>query len=482
VAQENWNIDPCDGSGVTGYDLDLSKIQMMYIDYSWYGAGKIRFGFKTAEGQVQYVHEFVHNNLMYESYFRSGNLPARYEVVTYENPTYIPFLFHWGTSVIMDGRFDDDKAYLFSATSQTLAVPGTTAKSFGSSGINLSTDLFAVNSHGFNTGDILQFQSVGSNGLPGVDTQNPSTAVVGLNTLANLTNNAKYKAFVNSANLIHLTPLDATITTGATFSRSGSTVTVVTAANHGITSASNYVGIYGIGTGSLSALTAIANLPTQYVGAVTVTNATTFTFTVSGSQTVSSTSVPIAAISEVINFTSQGNTQYTYFLYPDGSLGNTSGPGYQPLISLRLSPSVSSGLTGKLGDRDIINRMQLQLAEIAVTTTQLIDVKMILNGRLNNLNFQGVTSPSLTQVVNHTTQDTVSGGVQVYNFRATPTSPGSEGTLTADVSGLFELSNSILGGDSTFPDGPDILTICVSRLTGNQTQASAKLSWTEAQA
>ena len=74
---------------------------MAYIDYSWYGAGKIRYGFKTTDGQVQYVHEFVHNNILYESYLRSGNLPARYEVVTYDSPTYIPYLFHWGTSVIM---------------------------------------------------------------------------------------------------------------------------------------------------------------------------------------------------------------------------------------------------------------------------------------------------------------------------------------------------------------------------------------------
>jgi len=88
IPQEDWSIDPCDGTGVTGYNLDLSKIQMAYCDYSWYGAGKIRFGFKTTDGQVQYVHEFVHNNNLFESYFRSGNLPARYEVVTYNNPTY----------------------------------------------------------------------------------------------------------------------------------------------------------------------------------------------------------------------------------------------------------------------------------------------------------------------------------------------------------------------------------------------------------
>jgi hypothetical protein len=478
IPQANWSIDPCDGSGITGYNLDLSRIQMMYIDYSWYGAGKIRFGFKTTGGQVQYTHEFVHNNNLYESYFRSGNLPARYEVVTFENPTYIPYLFHWGTSVMMDGEFDDDNAYLFTAGSQTLNVPGTTAKAFSSGGINLVTDLFTVQSHGFRSGDILQFQSIAANGFPGPNVQNPATQVTGSNILPNLTNSAKYQAFVNSANLIHLTPIDATITVGGTVARSGSTVTVTTALAHNIP-ASNNVGVYFIAT---AAGAAIANLPDYYVGAVVVTSATTFTFTVAGSQTVASTPIPNAAIGEILNFTTQGNTQYTYFLYPDGSLNNTSGPNYQPLLSLRLSPSVSEGLTGKLGDRDIINRMQLRLQEIGVSTDQLVDVKILLNPRLNNLNFVGVDSPSLTQVVSHTAQDTVSGGVQIYNFRASGAVGGAESTTTVDISTLFELSNSILGGDSIFPDGPDILTIAVSRLTGSSTLTAAKISWAEAQA
>jgi hypothetical protein len=223
---------------------------------------------------------------------------------------------------------------------------------------------------------------------------------------------------------------------------------------------------------------AITNLPDFYVGAVVVTSATTFTFTVAGSFTVASTSIPNAAIGEILNFTTQGNTQYTYFLYPDGSLNNTSGPNYQPLISLRLSPSVSEGLTGALGDRDIINRMQLRLQEVGVSSNELVDVKMLLNCRLNNLNFQGVDAPSLVQIVEHTAADTVSGGVQVFNFRAS----GGGSETTVQVGELFELSNSILGGDSIFPDGPDIITIAVARLTGANTRTSAKLSWSEAQA
>jgi hypothetical protein len=354
-----------------------------------------------------------------------------------------------------------------------LDIRGTTAKSFASTGINLTTDLFTVQTHGFRTGDILQFESIGSNGLRGSNSLNPTTQVVGSNALTNLTNGTRYKTIVNSPNLIHLTPLNAVITTGATVSRASTTVTVVTATNHGL-STGMYVGIYGLANVNFATT---ANGPFY----ITVTNATTFTYTSAGTAQTAIAEAG-AVIGEVINFTNQGNTQYTYFLYPDGSLNNTSGPNYQPLISIRLSPSVSSGLTGKLGDRDVINRMQLRLKEIGISSTQLVDVKVLLNPRLNNLNFVGVDAPSLTQVVEHTSADTVSGGVQVYNFRGAGASGGTEGTTTVDVSSLFEMSNSILGGDSIFPDGPDIITIAVARLTGNSTLTSAKLTWSEAQA
>ena len=36
--QGDWNIDRCDGTGKTGYNLDVAKMQMFYMDYSWYGA------------------------------------------------------------------------------------------------------------------------------------------------------------------------------------------------------------------------------------------------------------------------------------------------------------------------------------------------------------------------------------------------------------------------------------------------------------
>jgi hypothetical protein len=402
VPQEEFSIDPLDGTGPTGYDLDLGTIQMAYIDYSWYGAGKIRFGFKDGTGEVKYVHEFIHNNFQLESYFRSGNLPTRYEVTTYQNPTYIPFLFHWGTSVIMDGKFDDDKAYLFTQSGQTLTITGTTAKSFGNRAINITNNQINVPTHGFASGDAITFIGLTAAGLTGDNLQNPTIVAQAANyNFTRLQNNSTlFVRAVDANNLtLHPTQADA-IATGGT---------------------------------------------------------------------------------NVIDITTQGNAQYTYYFYPLGSINNTTGVNYQPLLSVRLSPSVSSGLTGKLGDRDVINRMQLRMKELAVQTTQLVDVKVLINPRLNNLNFTGVPVPSLTQIIQHNSNDTISGGTQIYNFRAAGQN-GVEQSTTVDISELFELSNSILGGDSVFPDGPDILTIAVARLTGNSTLTSAKLSWTEAQA
>ena len=92
---------------------------MYYIDYAWYGAGTIRFGVKDQDGDIAYLHKFVHGNNKVEAYFRSGNLPVRYEVINGETaPASAPTLFHWGTSMIMDGMFNEDRGYTFSATGQ----------------------------------------------------------------------------------------------------------------------------------------------------------------------------------------------------------------------------------------------------------------------------------------------------------------------------------------------------------------------------
>jgi hypothetical protein len=55
-------------------------MQMVYIDYSWYGAGFIRYGVRGVSGDIIYFHQIANNNKNVAAYQRSGNLPARYEV------------------------------------------------------------------------------------------------------------------------------------------------------------------------------------------------------------------------------------------------------------------------------------------------------------------------------------------------------------------------------------------------------------------
>lgn len=83
VPQSQWNMDKMNGTGPSGYTLDISKMQMAYIDYTWYGAGFIRFGFRAVNGEIIYCHKMSNNNVNTLAYMRSGNLPARFEASNY---------------------------------------------------------------------------------------------------------------------------------------------------------------------------------------------------------------------------------------------------------------------------------------------------------------------------------------------------------------------------------------------------------------
>ena len=85
VKQSEFNLDKLDGTGPSGYDLDIAKMQMIGIQYSWYGAGFIDFMLRGADGNFVYAHRMRNSNVNTEAFMRSGNLPVRYEV-TNEGP------------------------------------------------------------------------------------------------------------------------------------------------------------------------------------------------------------------------------------------------------------------------------------------------------------------------------------------------------------------------------------------------------------
>lgn len=79
VPQSEWNIDKCDGTGASGFNIDMSKTQLTYTDFQWLGVGRVRCGF-VHDGQVIIAHEYYHSNVLSEVYLANPNLPVRCEI------------------------------------------------------------------------------------------------------------------------------------------------------------------------------------------------------------------------------------------------------------------------------------------------------------------------------------------------------------------------------------------------------------------
>ena len=81
IPQSEWNLDRCDGTGPSGYEIDVTKMQMIGIQFTWYGAGFIDWMLRGPSGDYIFCHRLKGNNLNTEAYMRTGNLPVRYEVL-----------------------------------------------------------------------------------------------------------------------------------------------------------------------------------------------------------------------------------------------------------------------------------------------------------------------------------------------------------------------------------------------------------------
>lgn len=79
VSKTDWNIDQFDGNGPSGIVLDLTKAQILVIDYEWLGVGRVRVGFNV-DGVTYPAHQFKHANVVDSVYMTTPNLPLRYEI------------------------------------------------------------------------------------------------------------------------------------------------------------------------------------------------------------------------------------------------------------------------------------------------------------------------------------------------------------------------------------------------------------------
>jgi hypothetical protein len=164
------------------------------------------------------------------------------------------------------------------------------------------------------------------------------------------------------------------------------------------------------------------------------------------------------------------------------------------LFAIRVAPSADNGIAAAFGQRDLINRMQLKLNALGVSTKTASSnylVRAFLNATPSTAatwttpteGAAGIANSSLSQIAVYPTASavTVTGGEITGGFL-------SAGTDSIDLTQLRDLGNSILGGGSTssatqlYPDGPDTLTIVVTNLGSASIDILGRLSWTEAQA
>ena len=105
VPQTEWNIDKLDGTGVSGYTLDISKAQILYMDIEWLGLGTVRVGF-VIDGNFVHAHSFHHANIIQSTYMTTASLPLRYEIANTGITTSSSILKQVCSSVISEGGYE----------------------------------------------------------------------------------------------------------------------------------------------------------------------------------------------------------------------------------------------------------------------------------------------------------------------------------------------------------------------------------------
>jgi hypothetical protein len=105
VNQADWNGDKLDGTGTSGYTLDLTHPQILWMDFEWLGVGSVRCGF-IINGQYVLCHTFNTANVYGTTvYMTTAILPIRYEITT-TTAAVAATLTQICSSVISEGGFE----------------------------------------------------------------------------------------------------------------------------------------------------------------------------------------------------------------------------------------------------------------------------------------------------------------------------------------------------------------------------------------
>jgi hypothetical protein len=79
VARADWNVDRLDGVGASGITANPMAVQLMVIEYEWYGAGQVEFKF-VINNNAYPIHQFNHGNVSLQPWSAPPFLPVRAEL------------------------------------------------------------------------------------------------------------------------------------------------------------------------------------------------------------------------------------------------------------------------------------------------------------------------------------------------------------------------------------------------------------------
>lgn len=473
--QSDFNLDKIDGTGPSGYTVDLNKMQMVFIDYSWYGAGKVRYGIRSNKGKIIYFHELYNNNVNDKAYMRSGNLPGRFEI----------------TSRSKKGKI------LNSIAGEATALPVIPTTPRGIAGTK--TVEFKVT--GDYTSQLTQGTQITVTNSIGVPNQ--EGGVIGT---FNLSNNSTYDSGTNRTLVQYTAKMSSVF--GEKRQLPVSNLTVYIGGSQNILRVSEDDAYYLPSKGRII----VNNEYIEYQkGGKTGSNINLViqNRNVGGLLTVPAINAGDSYLSYNQNC-SPALSHWGVAALIDGGftedksyLFTGSTEDYLPahnaeyaLLSIRLAPSVDYGITAPFGIRNLINHSSMRLKNVGIVTTNPIQIYIRLNCDSTLFRTSSGWQPggngSIAQYWDHTTSGTFpvsgTGGDLIGSFFLAPGTPATTTyrnptyiSQDFNIDVVRDLGNSIIGGNLVYPDGPDVLTLSVKTFDNYKALTRARVSWTEDQ-
>lgn len=569
IPQSEWNMDKCDGTGPSGYNIDPTKMQMVGVQYSWYAVGFIEWMFRGSDGRFVFLHRLRNSNTNTEAYMRTANLPVRYEVenvgakswlrsaitdnasslavvdskffpisggVLYidnemirysvrngdilsgltraivhsnfaagQNRSYTagpaashaagagvilisttisPVISHWGSALLTDGMFDEDRGYLFSYTSTGVSISTTRTTAFL---IRLAPSVSNAIIGDLGDRDLLNraqllLKEISITTNPQSIADSGGIVVEGVLNPQNYPLNPSDIAWQGLSGLAQGgQPSFAQIGPGGSVNwNGGASLTTRTATvSADLDTGMVYNGVFNQrGQPLYIAYTDfVTNGPVLIGSRIFSTNPSAFTGAAGRTYTVTNATISGTSfylINYVSNFNETQSTQNTSpntdyrFVYPTFT-------GLTNRILFTQATWEASGAT--VGTSVAATETKFPAAtSVSNVVRRVHGLATFYEVSFNQTSIQSIASGA-SVTFSFGNPPFAQPGETVFSFIA---SPGERSTLDLDT--LKELTTTAIGGRGAFPNGPDVLAINVYKVSGTAVSGNLTVRWGEAQA